>query len=102
MKGRKEFATSLIASVGLRMDDSCLRIAVGLRLGTSPLCPHICHHCGAEVPAHGLHGLSCRSSEGQHMRQSALNDIIHHSLSAAGVPLRLEPPSLSQSDGNTS
>ena len=41
--------------LGLRMDDSCLMIAV-------------CQHCGAEVSAWGLHGLSCRSSEGRHMK----------------------------------
>jgi len=57
---------SLISSVGLRMDDSCWRIAVGLRLGTFICVPHICQHCGAEVSARGLHVLSCRSSEGRH------------------------------------
>ena len=31
------------------MDDSTIKVAVGLRLG-APLCrPHKCHHCGAEV-----------------------------------------------------
>ena len=73
---------------------------MGLRLGTSICAPHICQHSGAEVSAQGLHGLSCSSSEGQHiMRHSALNDIIHRSLSAAGVPSRLDPPGLLQSDG---
>ena len=33
------------------------------------------------------------------MRHSALNSIIHLSLSAAGVPSRLDPPGLLQSDG---
>ena len=38
-----------ISSLSLRMDDSTIRVAVGLRLG-SPLCmPHKYHHCGAEV-----------------------------------------------------
>ena len=54
--------------LGMRMDDSCLMIAVGLRLGTSISAPHICQHCGAEVSGWGLHGLSCRSSEGRRMR----------------------------------
>ena len=88
-----------LTSVGLRMDDSTLRIAVGLRLGT-PICtPHICQHCGAEVLSRGTHGLSCQSSEGRHPRHAAVNDIIHRTLSSAGIPSRLEPPGLSRSDG---
>jgi len=80
---------SPISSVGLRMDDRCLRIAVGLRLGTSICTPHICQHCGAEMSARGLHGLSRKYSDPQR----------HRSLSAAGVPSRLKPPGLLQSDG---
>ena len=88
-----------ISSVGLRMDDSTLRIAVGLRLGTTICAPHICQHCGVEVSSLGTHGLSCKSSEGRHFRHAAVNDIIHRSLLAAGIPSRLEPPGLSRSDG---
>ena len=88
-----------ISSMGLRMDDSTLRIAVGLRLG-SPICaPHLCQHCGAEVSASGTHGLSCKSSKGRHIHHAAINDIIHRSLTTAGLPSRLEPPGLSRSDG---
>ena len=88
-----------ISSVGLRMDDSTLRIAVGLRLGTAICAPHICQLSGAEVTALGTHGLSCRAREGRHLRHSTVNNIIHRTLSAAGVPSRLEPPGLSRSDG---
>ena len=35
-----------ISSVGLRIENSCLSIAVGLHLGTSICAPHICQHCG--------------------------------------------------------
>ncbi len=66
-----------VSSLGLRLDDSSLRVAVGLRLGTTIGAPHFCRHYGAEVPSRGLHGLSCKSSEGQHVRHAAINDIIH-------------------------
>ena len=67
-----------IDSVGLRLDDNSVRIAVGLRLGV-PVCgAHKCHHCGADVNEFGrhVHGLSCRKSEGRHQRHAALNNII--------------------------
>ena len=51
-----------ISSIGLRMEDQSVRVAVGLRLGT-PLCrPNTCCHCGLDVDALGTHGLSCRRS----------------------------------------
>ncbi len=80
-----------ISSLGLRMDDNTIRVAVGLRLG-APLCrPHSCYHCGAGVDSLGTHGLSCRSSEGRHHRHAALNDIVHRTLTSAKIPARLEP-----------
>ena len=88
-----------ISSLGLRMDDSTIRVAVGLRLG-APLCrPHQCQHCGAEVDCLATHGLSCRWSEGRHYRHAAINDIVHRSLTSAKIPARLEPSGLYRSDG---
>ncbi len=88
-----------ISSIGLRLDNPSLQIAVGLRLGTAICAPHHCQFCGAEVPSLGLHGLCCRKSEGRHSRHASLNDVIKRSLSTAGIPSRLEPPGLSCSDG---
>ena len=66
-----------ISSLGLRMDDRTVRVAVGLHLGT-PLCRlHTCYHCGLEVDALATHVLSCRRSQGRHHRHAVLNNIIH-------------------------
>ena len=75
-----------ISSLGLKMDDNAVRVAMGLRLGV-PLCrPHPCHHCGKEVSHMGVHGLSCRFSQGRHHRHGALNQIIHRALTAIHIP----------------
>ena len=88
-----------ISSLGLRMDDETIRVAVGLRLGL-PLCrPHMCTSCGAEVDKLGTHGLSCRFSKGRHSRHAAINDSIKQSLDCAKVPSHLEPTGLYRSDG---
>ena len=88
-----------ISSLGLRMDNNTIRVAVGIRLGTQLCRPHMCHHCGSEVDGFGIHGLSCRWSEGCHHRHSALNYIIFRALPAAKVPSRLEPSGIYRSDG---
>ena len=48
----------------------------------------------------GLHGLSCRYSEGRHSRHASVNDILHRALTAAKIPSRLEPSGLSSTDGS--
>ena len=75
-----------LSSIGLRMDDDVIRIAVGLHLGFTLCHPHACSDCGAEVNVDGIHGLSCRYSRGHHSRHSALNDIVKRSLEAAKIP----------------
>ena len=42
----------------------------------------------------GLHGLSCRRSQGRHPGHAAINDIVKRSLTSAGVPSHLEPTSI--------
>ena len=87
-----------IAPLGLKLDNTSLRIACGLRLGT-PLChPHKCQ-CGAGVTELGRHGLSCKSAGGRHSRHSQVNDLIKRALGTAQVPAIREPPGLSRQDG---
>ena len=73
-----------IASIGLKLDDSSVRIAVGLRLGTPLVHPHQCC-CGTIVTPDGHHGLSCIKSAGRQSRHSQINDIIHRAFISAGV-----------------
>ena len=64
-----------LASIGLRMSNETIRVAVGLRLGAKLCESHQCS-CGALVDARGLHGLSCRRSAGKQARHSLFNDTI--------------------------
>ena len=86
------------SSVGTRLDDSSLRMAVSLRLGAAMCAPHTCI-CGQPVDTSGTHGLACRKSAGRHVRHNAVNDLIKRALASANVPSILEPSSLSRDDG---
>ena len=68
-----------VTALGLRLSDEEVRIAVGLRLGTTLCEPHLCHHCRETVDAKGLHGLVCRSGNGKHLRHSMINDVVWRS-----------------------
>ena len=78
-----------VSSLGLRMCNDGIWVAVGLRLGVSLCTPHLCSMCKSPVDASGVHGLSCRMSKGRLPRQLALNNIIHRALSAANIPSTL-------------
>lgn len=87
-----------MSSVGTRLDNTSMRIAVSLRLG-APLCtPHDCI-CGAAVDSSGVHGLSCRKSAGRGARHTAINSIVKAALTSAEIPSRLEPRGLARDDG---
>ena len=87
-----------ICPLGLKLDNDSLRIAVALRLGVEMAMPYTCV-CGTSVERNATHGLDCRKSGGRHVRHSAINDILHRALQAAGVPSQLEPSGLSRDDG---
>ena len=85
-------------TIGLKLDNSSLRVAVGLRLGIKLCEPHTCV-CGQLVDPWGRHGLSCKNAKGTHSRHSQVNDIIKRALASAGTPAVLEPIGLTRSDG---
>ena len=87
-----------ISSLGLRMPNEAIRIAIGLRVGTSICLPHSCSFCGGPVDKFGLHGLSRRMSQGRIPRHQMLNNTICHSLASANIPSRFEPSGLHRVD----
>jgi len=87
-----------LSSCGLRLDDEAVRVAVGLRLGTSLCEPHSCF-CGASVNVLGTHGLACKRSSGRIGRHNFLNDIIWRAMNRANIPAVKEPQGLVRSDG---
>ena len=88
-----------MSSLGLRMDNDTIRVAVGLRLGTQLCTPHPCVRCGSLVDSSGTHGLHCGRSAGRHPRHAAINDLVRRTLSTVGVPSILEPAGLFRADG---
>ena len=86
------------SSLGTRLDNTSLRLAVAFRLGADMCAPHTCV-CGEKVNSSGTHGLACRKSAGRHMRHNAINDLIQRALTSANIPAMLEPNSLCRDDG---
>ena len=82
-----------VPSLGLKMDNTSVRIATGLRLGSRLCEPYKCV-CGQLTDPHG-HDLSCKNAKGTYSRHSQANDIIKRALASAGVPSVLEPNGLS-------
>ena len=64
-----------VSALGLKLDNSTIKIACGLRLGTALCQPHKCKS-GADVDKFGRHGLSCKSAEGRHPRHTHSNIIL--------------------------
>jgi hypothetical protein len=78
-----------MSSVGTRLDDTWLRIAIATRLGAPVCAPHQCV-CGIQVDESGIHGLSCRKSAGRIARHNAVNSLIKSALASAEIPSRLD------------
>ena len=85
-----------ITSCGLRLDDEAVRVAVGLRLGSSLCVPHQCQ-CGSLVTAHGLHSFICKKAPSRTSRHHALNDLVARAFASAAMPVAKEPQGLQES-----
>ena len=86
-----------ISSLGLKLDNNTLRVAICLRLGTKICEPHTCI-CGQLVDPLGRHGLSCRLACGTHSRHKRVNDILRRSIASSGTPAMVEPRGLMDDD----
>ena len=88
-----------VSFLGLRLDDSVMRVCFALRFGLATCVQHSCRNCSAAMDRLGHHGLVCKKGGGRYHCHAAVNDVIHRALAAAGVPSRFEPTGLSCSDG---
>ena len=75
------------------LDNSTIKIACGLRLGTALCQPHKCKS-GADVDKFGRHGLSCKSAEGRHPRHTHSNIILKEALGSAHLAAGKSPDGL--------
>jgi len=87
-----------VPSLGTKLDDESMRIALGLLLGVPIVVEHKCV-CGANVDVFGTHSLSCRRSGGRILRNSAVNETVRRALVSGGVPTVLEPVGVCRDDG---
>ncbi|ESN95667.1 hypothetical protein HELRODRAFT_179137 [Helobdella robusta] len=73
------------SACGTRLDDSCVRVSLGLRLDLPILTEYVCL-CGANVEPLGYHGLSCRLGPGRQARHLAMNDFLVRCFQRANIP----------------
>ena len=86
-----------LPALGLKMDNSSLRIACCLRLG-APICEPFKCICGSLVDTSGRHGLSCRLAKGTFPRHAHANSLIKQALATVHIPSVLEPTGLTRND----
>ena len=86
-----------VPHLGTKLDDTTVRVAIGLRLGANIIEEHRCI-CVASVHRNGTHGLSCRKSGGRIPRHQAANETLRRALVSGGIPSILEPVGVCQED----
>ena len=83
--------------LGTKLDDTTVRIAIGLRLGANIVEEHRCI-CGALVHRNSTHRLICRKNGGRIPRHQAANETLRRALVSGGVPSILEPVGVYRED----
>ena len=86
-----------VPHLGTKLDNTSIRIVIGLRLGANIVEEHKCI-CGALVDHNGTHGLSCRRSNGRFPCHPAANETIRCALVSGGVSSILEKVGVCQED----
>ena len=84
------------SSLGTRIEDEVVRIAIGLRLGIPLSPPQICFQCLALRDPLGRHGLSCYKND---TWNAEINRVIKTSLESISISTHLKPTYLTLSDG---
>ena len=87
-----------VPSLGTKLNDKSLRIALGLRLGATIVVEHTCV-CGATMDSFGTHGLSCQHSGSCLPHHASVNETICCALVSGGVPAVLEHIGVCRNDG---
>ncbi|ESN95706.1 hypothetical protein HELRODRAFT_179181 [Helobdella robusta] len=82
-----------ITPCGTRLDDSCVHVSLGLRLGAQIVTEYECA-CGARVDELGYHSLSCRLGPGKQARHTAVNEYLVQCFQKTGIPVIKEPMGL--------
>jgi len=87
-----------VPSLGTKLDDESLWIALGLRLCVPIVAEHTCI-CGAVVNVFGSRGLSCNVVVAVFHCTLAINETVRCALVSGGIPAVLEPVGLCRNDG---
>ena len=86
------------AKLRTRLDGPAFECAIRFRLGLPVAAAARCT-CGEELDPLGSHALVCSRGSGKHIRHRIINEFVRETFVSAGVPVVLEPPGLSRSDG---
>ena len=87
-----------IASVGRKLSEEAIRLAVAHELGCRACEPHTCA-CDEDVDARGLHGSACRKTASRQQRHRHMNDVLWRTIESSQLPAVKEPVRLVRQDG---